>query len=70
MGVSSLSYFCSWITFFLANGIILSGIFIAILSIAGVFSSLSSDQMAQMLGLYFLLMFAIFSFCMMLATFF
>lgn len=70
MGASSSAYLISWIVFFLANGVLLSGIFVAILSAAGVFSSLSLGQIVQMFGLYFLLMFAIFSFCMMLAAFF
>jgi len=44
MGASFSSYLFSWITFFLLNGILLSIIFIAILTGAGVFSSLSTKM--------------------------
>jgi hypothetical protein len=70
MGASFFSYLISWVVFFLLNGIILSGIFIAVLYFGGVFSNLSPDEILKMLGLYFLLLFAIFSFCLMLSSFF
>jgi len=40
MGASFSSYLFSWVAFFLINGILLSVIFIAILTFAGVFSTL------------------------------
>lgn len=44
MGASFSSYLFSWITFFLLNGVLLSVIFIAILTGAGVFSTLSTKM--------------------------
>ena len=70
MGASFLTYLFSWIVFFLLNGLFISVLFIAILSGAGVFSSLSYDLILQMFGVYILLMLSIFSFCMMLSSFF
>ncbi len=70
MGASFSAYLFSWITFFFLNGIFLSAVFIGILTAANVFSNLSIDLILQMLGLYFLLMLAIFSFCFMLSSFF
>lgn len=43
MGASFSAYMFSWISFFLINGLVLSIIFIAILSIVGVFSSLTLE---------------------------
>ena len=70
MGASFSSYLFSWILFFLLNGIFLSVVFIGILLGAKVFSTLSIDLVLEMFGLYFLLMLAVFSFCMMLSSFF
>jgi hypothetical protein len=70
MGATFSAYLISWMAFFLLNGLILSVKFIGILSIAGVFSDLSSEVIGQMFGLYFLLMFAVFSFCLMFSSFF
>lgn len=70
MGASFSAYLFSWIAFFLLNGIFLSAVFIAILSAAKVFSALSYEAILEMFGLYFLLMLAIFSFCMMFSSFF
>jgi hypothetical protein len=70
MGASFSTYLLSWIVFFVLNGIFLSVIFIVILLAAKVFSTMSVDLIMQMLGLYFLLMLAVFSFCLMLSSFF
>jgi hypothetical protein len=70
MGASFSTYLLSWIVFFILNGIFLSVIFIVILVAAKVFSAMSIELIFQMLGLYFLLMIAVFSFSMMLASFF
>lgn len=70
MGASFSSYLLSWIVFFLLNGLFLSLVFIAILTGAGVFSSISTNMVIQMFALYFMLMLALFSFCMMLSSFF
>ena len=70
MGASFSAYLLSWIVFFILNGIFLSVIFIVILLAAKVFSTMSVDLILQMLGLYFLLMLAVFSFCLMLSSFF
>ncbi len=70
MGASFSTYLLSWIVFFILNGIFLSVIFIVILLAAKVFSAMSIELILQMLGLYFLLMMAVFSFCLMLSSFF
>lgn len=70
MGASFSAYLFSWITFFLLNGLFLSVVFIAVLSGAKVFSTMEFNQILEMLAIYFLLMLAIFGFCLMLSSFF
>jgi hypothetical protein len=69
MGASFSAYLLSWTCFFILNGILLSIIFIVLLGVAGVFDD-QTLNIFSMLGLYFLMMFATFSYCMMLSSFF
>ena len=68
MGLSNAAYYSGWIVFYLIDGLIISVIFMGILSAANVFTSFLPFGTA--LGLYFLYMVASFSFVLFLTCFF
>ena len=69
MGTSNSAYFSGWFVFFVLNVIFLSAIYILVPKIIGA-SNHSSMSFGSIIGLYFLYMFASFSFVLFLSSLF
>lgn len=69
MGTSNSAYFSGWFAFFILNVIFLSAVYIVALKIIGVFNH-ASMSFGSIIGLYFLYMFASFSFVLFMSSFF